>query len=128
MTKAEQVYERRKKALYIKYLDGTDTNVKKIFFDFILDILDKKTENADYTDIYIFRGQTKTVQEYSIQQDGFYHYSEKILSFDQPVELDQMMDRLYFLINRHNGFYANKQPYKRYHDEALTYYLQIGMK
>ena len=128
MTRAMQVYERRKKAMYMKLLNGTDANVKRIFFDIILDVLDRKTENEDNTDMYIFRGETKTTKDFSIRQDGFYMKEEKVLSFDEPVDIDHLMEELKYFIGRHDGFYAIKNPYKHFYDEKLTYYLQIGMK
>lgn len=132
MTKAEQVRQRRLCAkrsveLFYEQTNKTDTRVSKVF-ELLLDILDKNTSQLVLTDIVLFDVKTIDVKEYSIHEDGLYHYKEEILHFEKKVNVEQFMKELKQYIEQHDGYYAKRLPYQRYYNESLTYYLQIGIQ
>ena len=132
MTRAEQVRHNRLCAsrsveLYYKMCNTDDARIVQLF-DAILDIMDQNTKQLILTDILLFEPRTRDVKEYSIHEDGLYHFQECILHFEKKVNVESYMNELKEYIERQDGFYAKKLPYQWYYNEKLTHYLQIGIK
>lgn len=132
MNKAEKVRTNRliairHRELFHEVTQKTDEIIKKIF-DVILDTIQKNTEEYVLTDIFIFCEKTFDVKEYSIHKDGFYHYDEKIIDFGKEVNVERMMNKLQYYIEKHDGYRATQQPYQHYYNEPLTFYLQVSVR
>ena len=132
MTRAEQVrqkrqYAKRSTELLYLYQSAADTRVVQVF-DKLLDILEQNTNELIFSDLCLYDVKTLDIKEYSIHQDGFYHFEKKILHFEKKINVALWMNELKCYIEKQDGYYAKKLPYQRYHNEPLTYYLQIGIQ
>lgn len=132
MTKAERVRSHRlciKQSLesYYQMMNATDQRILDVF-DRILDIMEQNTKELILTDLLLFESKTLDVKEYSIHEDGFYHYDKRIIKFEQKVNVELWMVELKHYIDKQDGYYAKRYPYQRYYNEPMTHYLQIGIE
>ncbi|MBQ9314448.1 MAG: hypothetical protein IJ220_05580 [Clostridia bacterium] len=132
MKRAEQVRRKwlcnkRNVELYYELTNAVDTRVIQMF-DALLDIFEQNANELIFSDLCLFQEKTLDIKEYSIHEDGFYHFEKKILHFEKNVNVEIWMNELKCYIEKHDGYFAKKLPYQKYYNEPLTYYLQIGIK